>query len=139
MAKNTIGTLYDDNGVGIASTSTGKGATNYAALCVSDNGVPIQTTTGGSATVATAANLGTNTVVKGAPGRLCRVLVSAAPTTTTGTTTIYDNATTASGTALAVISNATAVGTVIDVNMPAALGITVGGNANAPGMTISYI
>jgi hypothetical protein len=101
-------------------------------------GVPI-TTTGGTTTAAVASGTSSNTVIKATPGRLARVLVTGLAGTTTGTTSIFDNATTNSGTVLAILANNTAVGTVLTFDMPAANGITVGGNANAPAVTISFL
>ncbi len=139
MANNGLATLYDDAGNAVASTKQGKGNALYGALCVSDNGTPVLTTSGG--TTATPVAVGTvgNTVIKAAAGRLCRIAITAAAGTTTGNTTIYDNATTNSGTVLAVVPNNTAVGTFVDVQMPAANGITVNGSANSPAMTISFV
>ncbi len=139
MARNIVGTLVDDSGVTIASSQTGKASASYAALCVSDNGVPILVSPGGASTTAIAASTASNTVVKAAAGRLCRISVTAAAGTTSGNTPIYDNASGASGTILVVVPNSTTVGTVLDVQLPAANGITVNGGANSPAMTISYV
>lgn len=139
MATNGLATLYDDNGAPIASTKQGKGNALYGALCVSDNGTPILQSSGGSLTAPIAVGTTGPTVVKASAGRLCRIAITAAAGTTTGNTTVYDNATTGSGTILAVVPNNTAVGTFIDVQMPAANGITMAGGANSPAMTISYV
>jgi len=176
MAHNTIGTLYDDNAVPLASTATGRTSTGvsstpqFAAQVVAGqadpanglaaaNVIPVAgqlyngatfdlpqgtngvkfVTSGGKTTAAVASGTATDTVVKASPGRLCRIAVTAAAGTTTGTTPIYDNATGHTGTILVVVPNNTAVGTVLDVQMPAAAGITVNGGANSPGMTISYV
>jgi len=139
VAKNLIGTMYDDNGVAIASTQTGQGSAGFAALCVADNGTPILVSSGGTKTAAVASGTNSDTPVKAAAGRLCRIAVTSAAGTTTGTTPIYDNASGHTGTILVVVPNNTAVGTVIDVQMPATVGITVNGGANSPGMTISYV
>ena len=176
MAKNTIATVYDDNGVAVATTATGRTSTGvsaspqYAALVVAGqadpaNGlaagtvIPVSgqlyngttfdlplgangvafTTAGGKTTTPVASGTNSDTVIKAAAGRLARVSITAAAGTTTGTTPIYDNASGHTGTILVVIPNNQAVGSIIDVNMPAALGITVNGGANSPGMTISFI
>lgn len=97
------------------------------------------TSAGGKTTAAVASGTNSDTVIKASAGRLARISVTAAAGTTTGTTPIYDNASGHTGTILVVVPNNTAVGTMIDVNMPAALGITVNGGANSPGMTISFI
>lgn len=102
------------------------------------NGVAF-TTAGGKTTTAIASGTASNTVVKASAGRLARISITSAAGTTTGTTPIYDNATTNSGTILVVVPNNQAVGSIIDVNLPAANGITVGGVANSPGMTISFV
>lgn len=149
MAKNVIGTLYDDNAVPIASAATGDGAATYTSLNVSNQtwngsayermqsrqGVAV-TTTGGVTTVAIAAGVSTDTVVKATPGRLCRVLV-----TTTGTNplTIWDNASGHTGTIIGAFAASPAVGTVASFEMPAANGITVQGNAANPAVTISFV
>ena len=139
MATNGIVTLYDDAGNPVATTKTGKGNSLYGALLVADNGTPILTTSGGTVTAAVAAGTNADTPIKASAGRLCRIAITAAAGTTTGTTAIYDNASGHTGTILVVVPNNTAVGTVIDVQMPAANGITVNGGANSPGMTISYV
>jgi hypothetical protein len=86
-------------------------------------------------TAAIAGNAASTTVVKNAPGRLVNALVTAAGTSTA--TTIYDN-NAGSGTILAVIPAATAVGTQITIDMPAANGITVVQGASSVGLTIGY-
>ncbi len=139
MAKNGIVTLYDDNGLPLATTLTGKNSSlpPYGALCVSDNGTPILQTSGGTATTAVAAGAG-NTVVKAGAGRLCKVVVTAAGTSTDNLT-IYDNASAASGTVLAVIPGGGTVGAVYDLNMPAANGIFAVNVASGPAATVSYV
>jgi hypothetical protein len=153
VAKNLIGTLYDDNAIPIGSTSTGDGpASGYAAQLVAPvgyNGSAWERTlskqgvqlisSGGVATVAIAATTATDTFVKASAGRLCRISITAAAGTTTGTTLIYDDDNGHTGTVLVVVPNNTAVGTIIDVQLPAAIGIAVNGGANSPGMTISYV
>lgn len=176
MAKNTVGTLYDDNGIPLASTATGRTSTGvssspqFAAQVVAGqadpanglaagnvipvagqvyngatfdlpqgaNGVPF-VSSGGKTTTAVASGTASDTAIKASPGRLCRIAITAAAGTTTGTTPIYDNASGHTGTILVVVPNNTAVGTIIDVQMPAAVGITVNGGANSPGMTIAFI
>lgn len=76
-------------------------------------------------------------VVKAGPGRLLKVIVTTA--TASGTITIYDNASTNSGTILLLIPIAAAIGTVYDVNLPAANGIYVYTSAASAGvLTIGY-
>jgi len=139
MANNGLATLYDDTGNAVASTKAGKGNSLYGALCVSDNGTPILVSSGGTTTAAIASGTASDTVVKASAGRLARIAVTSAAGTTTGVTNIYDNASGHTGTILATVPNNTAVGTFVDVQMPAANGITVNGGANSPGMTISYV
>jgi len=91
--------------------------------------------TGGRSTVAVAASTAVNTVVKGTPGRLARVLVTA---TGTASLMIYDNATTNSGTIIGILPASPTVGAVYDFGLPAANGITVGGSSTNPGVTISF-
>jgi hypothetical protein len=110
------------------------------------NGVPVEcvaqidqlgylVTPGGAATVPIPAGTAGNTVVKAAPGRLCRVLVT---TSGSGEVLIYDNATEATGTIIGVIPAGAPTGCVFDFEMPAIYGITVGGGPNNPATTVSY-
>lgn len=110
MAKNGIVTAYDD--------------ASYPAVA--------------AFTAAVAAGTSANTVVKGSPGRLFKVVVTAQAGVTTGSTTIYDNASAASGTPLITLPNNAAIGTVYTLDLPAASGVVIGGGANAPGMTLGY-
>lgn len=149
MAKNVIGTLYDDNGVPVASAATGDGQSTYTSLNISNqtwNGTAYErqqsrqgaavTTSGGVTTVAIASGTATDTVVKATPGRLCRVLVT---TTNTNPMTIWDNASGHTGTIIGAFAASPTVGTVVSFEMPAANGITVQGNAANPAVTISFI
>lgn len=136
MAKNAISTLYDDNGLPVATTQTGKGSAIFGALCVSDNGVPLQTTTGGTLTAVVAAGVGT-TVIKATPGRLCRVVVTTAPTT--NPLTFYDNASTGSGVVIGIVPGTATLGQVFDFNMPAASGITALGATTSAAVTVSFV
>lgn len=89
-----------------------------------------------SATAVVAAGVGT-TVIKAGAGRLWRVTVTgAAPT---GALTFYDNATTGSGTVLAVIpASGVTSGQTFDIQMPAANGITAVGSTGSAAVTVSY-
>jgi hypothetical protein len=107
MANNGIVTLYNDLGY---PDSAGKAVTLSAS-----GGVQ---------------------VVKNAPGRLARIIVTVA--TTVAAVTVYDNASAASGLVLAVIPAATAAGTVYDLSLPAFNGITVNGAASAGQITVGY-
>lgn len=88
------------------------------------------------ATAPVAVNAGT-VVVKSSPGRLMKIVVTVA--STTGVLTVYDNASAASGTVLAVVPATTAAGTVYDLNVPASNGITVTAAAACAGVTIAYV
>ena len=93
-------------------------------------------TSGGSVATPVAASKASDTIIKAIPGRLCRVLV-----TTTGTNAmlLYDNASGHIGTIIGALPASPAVGNVYDFQMPAMAGITVEGDANNPGVTISLI
>lgn len=99
------------------------------------NGLRVNNATDGLSTTAVAAGTAANTVIKASAGRLARVLI-----TLTGTASmlIYDNATTNSGTLIGVIPANPTAGQVFEFKMPAASGITVDGDANNPGVTISW-
>lgn len=86
-------------------------------------------------TAAVSASGGVQTV-KAGPGRLLKVIVTTA--TATSACTVYDNASTNSGTQLLVIPASAAAGTVYDLNLPAVNGITVNGAASAGALTIGY-
>lgn len=81
-----------------------------------------------------AAGKSSDTVVKNAPGLLKRVLVTA---TGTNPLQVYDNAAAGSGDIIGTLAASPALGPV-DFEMPAALGITVKGNAANPAVTISF-
>lgn len=108
---------------------------SYVASTTGTGLATLDTTTGGTNTVAIPATTSANTVVKASAGRLCKVLVT---TVGTAAVLIYDNATTNSGTIIGSIAASAAVGTVVDFQMPAANGITVAGSATLPALTISY-
>ena len=78
----------------------------------------------------------TLTVIKAAPGKLFRVIITTAGTSAIN---IYDNAAAASGTIIGSIPATTAVGNIYSFDMPAVLGLTVaGGSGTTPGFTVSY-
>lgn len=91
---------------------------------------------GGSQTIVIPAGVGT-TVIKGRPGRLCTVIVTAAATST-GVTTIYDNASAGSGTPLFVTPLTVAAGTVTPIGAPALNGLVAVGAANSPALTVVF-
>lgn len=99
------------------------------------NTLTIGTSEGGTTTVAVAAGTAADTVVKAAPGRLCRILVTA---TGTNPLQVVDNATVGSGTVIGCLPASPVVGTTYTFNFPASNGITVKGSASNPGVTISY-
>lgn len=105
MAKNGIVTDYDDSGFPQVAAFTENVA--YTALPA---------------------------VVKGSPGRVCKVTVTT--TTAGGAITVSDGPT---GTPLLVIPIAAAAGTIYDVNLPAFSSINVSGSAATAGaVTIGY-
>lgn len=124
-------TYSAQHAVGLANT----GVTGVPAhVLVDTNGTVIVPR--GSATAAVAASKATVTVVKASAGRLCRVLVTVAGTATT--VSVFDNASAASGTVIGLFPGNSAAGAVYEFEMPAANGVTVGGAATNPGMTISF-
>jgi hypothetical protein len=90
---------------------------------------------GGRTSLAIAAGVTANTVVKGSPGRLARILVTASGT---GALNVFDNSSAASGTQIALVPASAPAGTLVDCQAPALSGITVQGNAANPGITIFY-
>jgi hypothetical protein len=88
---------------------------------------------GGSAYVPCTA--ATATVVKAAPGRLCKVIVVA---TGTAAVSIYDNASAASGNILFTVPAAAATGSIYDLHITATAGIYVGGTTNTPALNCTY-
>ncbi len=107
MAKQTIGVIYDDAG--------------YPSIAAFTS---VVSASGGLQTV------------KASAGRLHKIIVTVATTTTA--VTVYDNASAASGTVLAVIPAAATAGTVYDINLPVLSGITVNGAAAAGSLTFGY-
>ncbi len=91
--------------------------------------------TGGLSNAPVSANGGSAQVVKGSPGRLCLVTVTASGT---AAGTFYDNASAASGTKLLVVPANAAVGAIYQLGMPAANGITFDALANAPSLTVGF-
>lgn len=89
---------------------------------------------GGTQSVAIAAGVATDTVVKPTPGRLASILV-----TTTGTNPlqVFDNATVGSGKIIGQLPASPALG-ITFFGEAAANGITVKGNAANPAVTISF-
>jgi hypothetical protein len=84
-----------------------------------------------SAAIPTGANTKT---LKTGIGRLCRVSITTAGT---ASFSIFDN-TTGSGTALFIGPATTSQGQIIDIMMPAQLGITVVNQASGPAFTVSF-
>jgi hypothetical protein len=91
-------------------------------------------TFGGKFNQAVASAAGT-VVLKAAPGRLCRIIITVAGT---ASVSVFDNASAASGTALFISPATTSVGTIFDIQMPAQLGITVSNPASGPGITVGW-
>jgi hypothetical protein len=90
---------------------------------------------GGRASLALAAGVTANTVVKASPGRLARILVTASGSNALN---VFDNSSSASGTQIALVPASASAGTIIDCQAPALNGITVQGNAANPAVTIFY-
>lgn len=92
---------------------------------------------GPTATGTQAGNTAGNVVVKGTPGTLWSATVT---TLGTAALSIYDNATTNSGTILLTIPASAAVGTIYQFTngQPAANGITSGGVTNCPAVTFAF-
>ena len=91
-------------------------------------------TTGGLNATSIAAGVTADTVIKAAPGRIARILV-----TTTGTNPlqVFDNASGHTGTIIAALPASPAIGP-YEFQFPAANGITVFGNAANPAVTMSW-
>ncbi len=87
----------------------------------------------GQFSAAIASGSSTKTLKSGA-GRLGRVAITTAGT---ASFTVFDN-TTGSGTALSVSPATTAQGQIIDIQMPAQIGITVVNQASGPAFTVSF-
>lgn len=90
---------------------------------------------GTSATAVAAATVA-DTTIKASTGRLARILITA---TGTANVLIFDNASGHTGTIIGVIKSSAVVGDVIELRMPAQNGITVQGNANNGGFTVSWV
>lgn len=95
------------------------------------NGNPVEAT--GVSAIAAGAS---TTTLKSGPGRVARVVVTGAGTSTDNAT-IYDN-TAGSGTVIATILGGTAVGTSFSFDAPVVNGITVVNVASGPAFTITY-
>lgn len=92
-------------------------------------------------TAVTAAQIAAGPVViKGAPGRLCQVLVTTT-LTSAQSITFYDNASAGSGTIVGLTAAAATASTIYVFNSPCANGITIGQNASlaAGAITVSWI
>ena len=89
----------------------------------------------GTTATAIAAGTTTDTIIKGAPGRLCRILVTTAGTAALN---VFDNASGHTGTIIGTVAASAVAGTLIEAQMPAANGITVQGAASTPAVTICF-
>jgi hypothetical protein len=165
VASNAIGTLYDDGGRPLASTTTGRttsaamvvaGRADPAAGVAAANLVPVAgmvyngstfdphaglngtayVTSGGSTATPIAVNTSADTVIKASPGRLCRVIVT---TLAANPMQIFDNASAGSGALIGALPASPAVGTVYDFQTPAAAGITVKGSATNPAVIVTFV
>lgn len=106
MANNQIVTPYDDAGLPAAAVKT------------------------------TPVTLGGTTVIKNAPGRLMKVIVTTV--TASAALTFYDSTSAASGTALLVVPAAAAAGTVYDVNLPAVNGVVAASSGATGNVTVAW-
>ena len=131
----TVPVRFVDNLDG--SYSQGVAIENAGIKATVDTGNSLRVSSGGGATGTVPATTAGNTVIKATPGRVCRVLATTTGTGT-GTVNIYDNATTNSGTIIGQIAANAAAGTLVDIQMPAAAGITVAQVTNGPALTIAY-
>jgi hypothetical protein len=95
-----------------------------------DEGFPV------NAIFATPITLGQLNTVKTSAGRLVRIIVTTV--TASAVVTVYDNASAASGTILAVVPIAAAVGTIYAIDMPALSGITVQSTGATGAVTVGY-
>lgn len=95
--------------------------------------------TGGDSTVSVPTGAA-NTVIKAAAGRLCRAVVTTTGTAAAGVNAqFFDNASTNSGTVIAVIPGNAAAGTTFDFSMPAFNGIVCQNVALGPVFTVSFL
>ena len=79
-----------------------------------------------------------NTVVWANPGVLCKILVTSTGTGSGTFASVYDNATTNSGSVVFAIPSNAAAGTVYDLQVPVTNGITVAQVLNGPGLCVTY-
>lgn len=105
-------------------------ANNQIVTAYDDAGFPA------TANKTTPVTLGGLQTIKQGAGRLLKVVVTTV--TAAAAVTIYDNASAASGTPLLVIPIGAAAGTVYDVNLPAAAGITIQSTGATGNITVGY-
>lgn len=122
----------DTNGYFEQTVTIGNGASNVAAVDVGGN---VGISDGGTATTKVAASVATDTIIKGTPGRLGRVLIT---TLGSNALVIWDSATGHTGTIIGYIAASAVAGTTASFQMPAAIGITVQGNGSNPAFTVSW-
>ena len=89
---------------------------------------------GGRFSQAVASGAGT-VIIKAAPGRLCRIVVTVAGTVAFSA---FDNPAAASGTLLFTSPATTNLGTIFDIQIPAQNGITISNPDSGPGITVSW-
>lgn len=87
-------------------------------------------------TLAVAAAVVGNTVAKASSGVLMRVLITA---TGSAALTIFDNATTNTGTVIGLVAASAPAGTIVVFQMPAVNGIAIAGSASNPGFTLTFV
>lgn len=76
-----------------------------------------------------------DTIIKGKPGRLCRILVTTAGT---AAVSIWDNASGHTGTIIGAVAANAVAGTMVEAQAPAVNGITVQGGASNPAITVIW-
>ena len=130
--------------VRVRATALGSGTISVNIATTSDNTrtVTQQTksedlfTTGGRYNAYLAAAAGTPSVIMSSPARLCKVIVLSSGS---ASTTIYDNASAASGNKVLVIPATPTVGTVYDIQVPCQNGITVDETTNTSSICLTFL
>lgn len=125
LTDATTGVVYAQQIVEIAD----KGGANVASV---DAQGSLATVRGTKAAFVASATPG---AVKSSAGRLVRVIIT---TLGTGSQVFYDNASAASGNVLFATAASAAVGTIYEVDIPAANGIYAAGAASTPVCSVVY-
>ena len=131
----SLGESYADPSVSTQKLAVNADGSLNVVLETSAVQIGLISTGGANASNLVTAGKNSNTVIKGTAGTLAKILVV---TLGAGACTLYDHATLAQGTVLAVVPASAAAGTVISVEAPAANGIVASASAANPALTISY-